>query len=285
MKALLYELLRTRMDPPAWSWFEKALEAANAPVNENVLLGYYAGASRRMGKRALSLGEEERSRVRAMDPELPLDHWGVDEAARALVLLSLDHLAPDDFAHRVLQCYELGDSREQESWLRGLALLPHCERFLSSAVDACRTNIIPLFEAIACENPYPSRQFPELNFNQMVLKCLFNAIAVNRIIGLEKRLNKELSRMADDYVSEREAAGRTVPTDIWMVLAPCIESEGLSRVHRYLHHENSDHRLWAARGLGFTANGESRRVLAGQREIERDGRVKEAIETSLARLS
>jgi hypothetical protein len=86
--------------------------------------------------------------------------------------------------------------------------------FLDTAIDACRTNIIPLFEAIACENPYPAKYFPELNFNQMVLKCLFNRIAVSRIVGLESRLNEQLSRMADNYARELNAAGREVSEDI-----------------------------------------------------------------------
>ncbi len=85
---------------------------------------------------------------------------------------------------------------------------------LPQAVDACRTSIQPLFEAIACDNPYPAGHFPELNFNQMVLKALFNGVALSRIVGLQGRLNPEMSRMAGDYAAERRAAGRAVPADI-----------------------------------------------------------------------
>ena len=53
-----------------------------------------------------------------------------------------------------------------------------------------------MFEAIACENPFPARYFPELNFNQMVLKALFNGVALARIVGLRRRRNPELARMA-----------------------------------------------------------------------------------------
>ena len=113
-----------------------------------------------------------------------------------------------------MACYEMGDSREQQSWLRSVALLPDPERYLPLVIDACRTNILPLFESVACENPYPSRFFPERNFNQMVLKAMFNSIAMSRIRGLDRRRNAELSRMARDYAAERTAAGRSVPADI-----------------------------------------------------------------------
>ncbi|MCZ6645632.1 MAG: EboA domain-containing protein [SAR324 cluster bacterium] len=285
MKQHLHDLLRARAGGDALAWLEKALAATTPPVHHNTLLGYYSGASRRMGKRALNLSQQEQARGETLDAELALSHWGADEAARALLLLTLaEQLPPEEFAELARRCYELGDSREQESWLRGLGPLPDCARFLASAVDACRTNIIPVFEAIACENPYPLRVFPEANFNQLILKSLFNGIALERIVGLEARLNASLSRMSDDYVSEREAAGRTVPTDIWLVLAPHIAGEGLVRVHRYLSHEDPAHRYWAALGLGHHANGESREALRARAALEREPRVKAALDGALARM-
>ena len=234
MREALLEFVKSRSTPEGWRWFEKAVQATSAPVESNVMIGYYTGASRRLGKQALLLNEEEKTRLDQLTPPLDLTPWGTDEAGRAVLLLSLTHLARDEFGQLVEEIYRQGDSREQQSWLRALSMLPECERFLDSAVDACRTNIIELFESIACENPYPALYFPELNFNQLVLKSLFNGIAIARTADLESRLNPELSRMADDYVSEREAAGREVPTDIWLALAPRIPPEGLPRVHRYL---------------------------------------------------
>jgi hypothetical protein len=88
---------------------------------------------------------------------------------------------------------------------------------MTTAVEACRTNAQVIFEAIACDNPYPFRYFPELNFNQMVLKALFIGSPLARVIGLEERITSELIRMAEDYASERRAAGRPVPEDITLI--------------------------------------------------------------------
>jgi hypothetical protein len=74
-----------------------------------------------------------------------------------------------------------------------------------------------VFEAIACENPYPMQHFPEHNYNQMVLKAFFTGVAVQRIDGLAARRSPELVRMAEAYASERRAAGRSVPSDIGLV--------------------------------------------------------------------
>lgn len=283
MKQLLSDLLAARASREGVDWLAKALETATPPLHENTLLGYYAGAGRRLGKRVLALNEAEQDRATALDPQLPLSHWGTDEAARALLLLTLaENLPPDEFREIVQKCYELGDSREQQSWLRALSMLPENERFLAAAVDACRTNIIPMFESIACENPYALRTFPENNFNHLVMKAMFNELALERIIGLEEKLNHALSGMCNDFVSEREAAGRPVPCDIWLALAPHAEPAALDRVHHYLGHEDANHRYWAAVGLAHLHNGESRGALEAQIKVENETRVKLAIEQALA---
>ena len=107
----------------------------------------------------------------------------------------------------------------EPSWLRGAILLPAPERYLMLVIDACRTNILPLFEAVACENPYACRYFPERNFNQLVMKALFNGVRLERIAGLGARVNPELTRMATDFAAERRAAGRSVPADIGLAMA------------------------------------------------------------------
>ena len=39
-------------------------------------------------------------------------------------------------------------------------------------------------------------------FNQLVLKAMFTGVALERIVGLSRRVNPELSRMARDYAAE-----------------------------------------------------------------------------------
>lgn len=285
MKEFLTTLIRSRLSQEGLLWLDQAVFTLEHSSQGEEVLHFYSAAGRKTGKRALLLSPSEKQQLQVLRADLPLDHWGADEAARAILLLSLAHLPAAPYRELALRCYQLGDSREQQSWLRALILLPGCERFQSAATDACRANIIPLFESIACENPYPSAYFPELNFNQMVLKALFNGIAVARIIGLESRFNPELSRMADDYASEREAAGREVPADIWLVLAPRIGTERRARVYHYLQHANARHRYWAAIGLGFLADGESEGRLQKRKAVETEPEVMQALESSLAKIA
>jgi hypothetical protein len=179
------------------------------------LLRVYTEASRVLGATPLAAGSGADA---ATDPP----HWTLEDAGRLLLLLTRHELLKDDtaFESDAIACFEQGDTREQQSWMRTVAWLPGSERYLPVVIDTCRTNILPLFQAVACENPYPARHFPERNFNQMVLKALFNDVALARIRGLEERRNPELARMATDYAAERRAAGRSVPADIDLATAP-----------------------------------------------------------------
>jgi hypothetical protein len=177
----------------------------------------YTRAARMLGGASLELRSDE---VRALSSAgLPLfQGHALHELGRIVLLLrAAEYLSPDEQTEFIDALYARGDNAEREALLRTLALLPEPDRVLSTAVEACRTNVQTVFEAIACENPYPVRHFPELNFNQMVMKAIFIGVPLQRIVGLTARIAPVLVRMAKDYVQERTAAGRPVPDDIQLI--------------------------------------------------------------------
>ena len=209
---LLAELVSARVSPAARAWFGQALTAHR---DLGAFADAFTAAARRLGKAPLDLTAPEAETLAAAGMTWPLSRWTVDEVGRVVLLVAAaGELDVERLASLVEECYQSGDNRERQAVLRALPLLPHSERLVALGIDACRTNIQPLFEAIACENPYPAARFPDLNFNQMVLKALFVGVAVDRIVGLDGRLTPDLARMAADYASERRAAGRSVPSDI-----------------------------------------------------------------------
>jgi hypothetical protein len=213
----LQAALQARTSGEAARWLEQAVRQAASGPRES-LLSVYTEASLRLGRLPLAAAVSGHSFPPGGEG-LALEGWTLEDAARATFLLArADHAAPEPFEADARACYDLGDAREQESWLRGVTLLPAPERFLLLVVDACRTNILPVFEAVACGNPYPCRYFPERNFNQLVMKALFSGVRLERIVGLAPRLNAELTRMATDFAAERRAAGRPVPPDIGLAM-------------------------------------------------------------------
>ncbi len=173
-KERLLTALRGALDEAGRQWLVQALGRAETGSLDE-LLTVYTAASRRMGNGPLPTPADGPA----------FEHWTLEDAARVLLLLTRAGTSPATFREDAVACYEQGDAREQRSWLRAIGTLPDPEQFLAAAVDACRSSILPIFEAIACENPYPSRYFPERNFNQMVLKALFSGVALSRVVGLD----------------------------------------------------------------------------------------------------
>jgi hypothetical protein len=180
------------LPPSALDWLS-AIDLDDKPA----VLAAFSGAARRVGKTTVEVRDR--------------GTWSVDELARAWILLqAYPRITPDElWAH--------GDNRERQAVLKALPMLPEPQRFELLAVEACRSNVLTVFEAIACENSYPLRHFDELAWNQMVLKAAFIGVALARIIGIDERINPELARMATDFAAERRAAGRPVPDDLALV--------------------------------------------------------------------
>lgn len=158
----------------------------------------FSGAGRRLGQDPVSA---------AGMPAL-----GRDELGRIALLV-----AASADAETTRELFRRGDARERQAVLRALPLLAEPAAHLELAIDACRTNVVPVFEAIACDNPYPAREFPDAAFFQMVLKALFVGAPVARIVGLRERTTEELERMVEAFASERRAAGRPVPEDAKLI--------------------------------------------------------------------
>ena len=84
MKEFLIGIVKARVSEKGWMWFGQALQSTAAPAQVNKLLGYYCATSRKLGKQALFLNELEKESLHSLKSDLSLDHWGVDEAARAV---------------------------------------------------------------------------------------------------------------------------------------------------------------------------------------------------------
>jgi hypothetical protein len=197
-----------RISPPEgveWLTSQLVFDRAKFPAA-------FSAAGRRLGRATIAADDAAGLRI----PWSPASC--ADECGRAaLVLAAVGSLEAADHVTLVRDLIRRGEVRERQAVLRVLAALPEPARFVDIAVDACRTNVQSVFEAIACDNAYPALYFPETAFNQMTLKALFIGAPVARVVGLERRTTGELVRMVEAYASERRAAGRPVPEDAKLI--------------------------------------------------------------------
>ena len=215
---VLLTALHAQISGAAADWLQAArARAATGSVSD--LLRVYTEASKQLGRQPFDATSAQTA-VTDGSVAMTCDHWMQEDVGRLLLLTARYEARPTSghVEDDAIECFQQGDTREQHSFMRTVAWLPRPEHFLPVVIDTCRTNIQTLFEAVACENPYPAIHFPERNFNQVVLKALFNRIALTRIVALDARRNPELARMASDYADERRAAGRAVPDDISLAI-------------------------------------------------------------------
>jgi len=213
------ELVGSYCSAPGREWLYDVYSKLKAPFDANLFATAYSGARRRLGKPVVNLESGEVPNFENGELSV-LKGSALEEIGRAALLLRAVESLPEEthpnFVHGV---YQRGDNHERRALLRALSILPDPGRFLSTAVEACRTNISTVFEAIACDNPYPFHYFSALHFNQMVLKALFTHTPLSRIVGLRTHITSDLVRMVEDYASEIRIAGRPVPEDITLITA------------------------------------------------------------------
>ncbi len=230
-------------DADAADWLTRTAAEIGAAGDPGEALGMaWAVATRRLGEQTLGA---DMPATHTRHGPVRISAWSRGDAGR--VALALGAVAHPRFAPAMLvQLYRFGDEAERAALVRALSLLPDHPSLKALALEAGRVNSLKLFAALALDNPYPAAVYTAHEFNQMVLKALFSELPIARIVGLEHRADTELARMCRDYHDERVAAGRDVPRDIWLALAPGADETALKLLVQYLDGDDPDHRRFAA---------------------------------------
>ncbi len=157
--------------------------------------------------------------------------WTLDQVIRLAILTQLDEANID-------LLFETAEMQEAVALTRALPYLENPSSFLLRATDAVRSNVGPVFDAIAFGNTYPKDYFAEAAWNQLVLKCIFNDKAIHQIIGLDERANQALAATLSDFAHERWAAGRRVPSQVWRLVPRFMNETLQTDIEKLLQSEN-----------------------------------------------
>ena len=268
--------------PERYSWLEHAvavIRASEDPINE--LARFSAMARRKMGDCPLP---DNLACLETPAGQVHLDHWTTAELARAVLILATMEVTPDAGEGAIDFLFRQGDETERATIALGLALFDDRARLKHLIVEAGRANSLQLVSAVSQWNPYPKVHYTEHEFNQLVLKNLFIGQPIARIMGLEERANPELSRMCEDYYDERTAAGREVPSDIWLAMGPYASNRAENLMIKHLSHDNPEHRCYAGLAIGrrLKLRSELRKVLEERLKLETNAHVLQVLETALS---
>jgi hypothetical protein len=199
----------------AAGWYAEAVDAMGAERDLHIVLGL---APRRLGKADLDLSDADLADADAAYPGWNPSGWSVDGAARVAALLAFKGQRP--FAEIFKDLRRTSDVAEMIALYRGLPLYPDPESLHFEVGEGLRSNLKPVFEAIAHNNPFPRDHFDDHRWNHMILKALFVGSTLAPILGLDARANPELARILLDYAAERGAAGREITPELWRPVVP-----------------------------------------------------------------
>ena len=203
-------------------WFTQSLDSMRTERDLHIVLGL---APRRLGKADLALTDADLEAAKGAYPDWDPSGWSVDGAARVCALLSFNGQRP--FAEIFKDLRRTSDVAEMIALYRGLPLYPDPETLHFECGEGLRSNLKPVFEAIAHQNPFPRDHFDDHRWNHMILKALFVGSDLAPITGLDSRANPELARILIDYANERWAAGRPVTPELWRPVRPFAQDPSI----------------------------------------------------------
>ena len=180
---LLLGWLSRRITPEAMNWLVAEVDRQRAGPDERRVALALGLSGRKVGRTDLLVNSEQAVFGRHLRADWQPETLGTDEAARVAILLATYRGDDQAFAARVDSLCTTAEVTEYVAYLKGFAVFPAGRQLHDRAREGVRSSIRPVFEAIACQNPYPFDFFDEAAWNQMVVKCVFTGASIDTIVG------------------------------------------------------------------------------------------------------
>lgn len=254
--ALLEVLAKNNLDKSTQEWLrEKTLKIVGEKSVKDIYLTYSLLARKATNEKITVLDSSD------LENYLKLQDATVLEMSRIFLLTEILNADRDFFSSKVKKIISVADSKELETFLKYLILLPKPEDYKSVAVDALRTNIASVFDALALHNPFPAEYFDDAQWNQMYLKAAFMQRPLNKIPKVDERANEDLARIISDYAHERWAAGRDIDPYFWRPVSPFMNETLLDDMNHLFKSEDPVRQKAAALCCANSTSAEAKKML------------------------
>jgi len=255
-KDYLSDILKLNLKEPEFQWLTSAVAEISKDKSRKDLYITYSLCTAKIEDRPLmdfgSVDFEWKN-------YLEVQKTSTLELSRVFILSSVLE-AGEEFLQPVQQLIQVADKTELETFLKYLVLLPEPKDFKFAAVEALRTNIATVFNAISQYNPYPSQYFSLAEWNQMYLKSAFMQQDLKKIAEVDKMANKDLARIISDYAHERWAASRDVDPMFWRPVSDFVEDGLMDDIER-LFNSDEEREQKAATLVCFNSKSEEAKKL------------------------
>jgi len=258
---LIWSWITSRVDAAARGWIDDRSKAI-AGGNQKALFLAFGLVPRKVGKSDLTFSETDLNAAEAVRPGWMPGTWTLDQLVRTYFVLSYPVGDSSAYVKTLDLMYSTGEVGELVALYQALPLLPEPSLHVLRAAEGIRNNIKAVFCAVAHHNPYPSEQFSDDQWNQLVLKCLFIGVSLRPVIGVDERANEKLMAMLVDFAHERRAAHRPIPAELWRCVGPFADDRAITDLRLALTTGSPAERQAAALALSTSRHPAAKSVLA-----------------------
>lgn len=263
---LLYSWIASRIGGASLGWLNDRSDAI-ASGDRKALFLAFGLVPRKVGKTDLKLTEVELVAAEDARPGWNPKGWSLDQLARTYLLLKFPSQELAAYSTTLESLFSTGEVGELVALYQALPVLPHQKGFVLQAAEGIRSNIKAVFCAVAHQNPFPSEQFNDDQWNQMVLKCLFIGVSLRPVVGLDERANARLMSMLVDFAHERRAAHRPIPAELWRCVGPFADERAIDDLQVVLKTGSPAEQQAAALSLSVSPHPRARSVLASMPDL------------------
>ena len=223
----LHQFISIQLSPQANEWFEKKYAEVQSSTTSRAFFLAFGMTPKKTGTEKLQVDKNSLSELLKTYPGFNSNYWTIDQLCRVGLMSAIS----TEYNHQwITQLFSTADMNEQVALYKGLFFLENAKDFTEQAIEGVRTNMQPVFDAVALNNPFPKNYFSEGAWNQVVLKAIFMNRPIYRIVGLEERNNESLTSTLIDFAHERWVAGRQVVPELWRLAKERLDSDLLTEI-------------------------------------------------------
>lgn len=216
--ALINRLISENLTGEAYTWITAQVSAIRQEERNKQLPIAFTRVHRYVSHSPIVVSTAEELEAADLLPGCRPGLWSVCTLCRIWLLLHVPPEPEQAYTGKILTLFVAAEMNELVALYTALPFLEYPRTWISSCEEGIRSNIGTVLDAIMYGNPYPAAFLPEASWNQLVLKAFFTHKAVQEITGLKERNNQGLQLALIDYAAERQAAGRTIPEEIYTLI-------------------------------------------------------------------
>ncbi len=262
----IQNILERYGQPESLAWLqEKVHKLADSKSTKDLYMVYSLLSSKFYSAKPVGFDEGENETLKYFKTHKA----SLLQIARIYLLSEVLHQDQSFYTPKVANIIQIADTGELETFLKYLVLLPNPEEYKQTGVEALRTNIAIIFDAISLNNPYPAKYFNDQQWNQMYLKAAFMERDLSQIESVAERANADLVRIISDYAHERWSASRKIDPLFWRPVTKFLNDSLLDDMKRLLKSEDEIENRAGALCCFYSGNDSAMDVLNNYPEIKK----------------